>query len=228
MASEADGASAAFSVKIVSAVAAGGISGAAGKGAAASVSATSEERSSSLNSTSRPCRAAKAARNATRASSEENWSVPVSITVTCESIRSQIRPSLPISRNRQAISRSTRAPLRTGASRCSSARLSSASTADSSAASTELRMAASASVRRSCAAVAAATASAACCAERPSSCWRLASRSRVSSRWAVRLCSIRATASSTMRVSALRLRLAYSVRNQRPREVSMKASAIAA
>ena len=39
--------------------------------------------------------------------------------------------------------------------------------------------------------------------------------------------SIRATASSTMRVSALRLRLAYSVRNQRPREVSMKASLIA-
>ena len=103
------------------------------------------------------------------ASSEENWSVPFSMTVTCESIRSQIRPSLPISRNRQAISRSTRAPLRTGASRCSSARLSSASTANSSAASTELRMAASASVRRSCAAAAAATASAACCAERPSS-----------------------------------------------------------
>ena len=41
------------------------------------------------------------------------------------------------------------------------------------------------------------------------------------------ICSIRATASSTMRVSALRLRLAYSPRNQRPREVSMKASLIA-
>ena len=40
-------------------------------------------------------------------------------------------------------------------------------------------------------------------------------------------CSIRATASSTMLVSALRLRLAYSPRNQRPRAVSMKASLIA-
>jgi hypothetical protein len=30
--------------------------------------------------------------------------------------------------------------------------------------------------------------------------------------------SIRAAASSTMQVSALRLRLAYSLRNQRPRE----------
>ncbi len=39
--------------------------------------------------------------------------------------------------------------------------------------------------------------------------------------------SIRATASSTMRVSELRLRLAYSSRNQRPRAVSMKASRIA-
>jgi hypothetical protein len=38
----------------------------------------------------------------------------------------------------------------------------------------------------------------------------------------------RATAFSTKRVSALRLRLAYSARNQRPREVSMKASLIAA
>ena len=42
------------------------------------------------------------------------------------------------------------------------------------------------------------------------------------------LSSIRATASSTILVSALRLRLAYSPRNQRPREVSMKASLIAA
>ena len=170
MAGEADGASAASCAKAASAVSAPAISGAAGKGAAASVSAAGTNAwSSSPNSTSRPWRAAKAARSAALASSEENWSVPFSMTVTCESIRSQIRPSLPISRNRQAISRSTRAPLRTGASRCSSARLSSASTADSSAASTELRMAASASVRRSCAAAAAATASAACCAERPSS-----------------------------------------------------------
>ncbi len=44
---------------------------------------------------------------------------------------------------------------------------------------------------------------------------------------AATVCSIRATASSTMRVSALRLRLAYSSRNQRPRAVSMKASRIA-
>jgi len=41
------------------------------------------------------------------------------------------------------------------------------------------------------------------------------------------LTSIRATASSTLLVSALRLRLAYSSRNQRPRAVSMKASRIA-
>ena len=58
---------------------------------------------------------------------------------------------------------------------------------------------------------------------------RLSSMSTASDRrCAARLSSSRATASSTMRVSALRLRLAYSVRNQRPREVSMKASAIAA
>ena len=66
-------------------------------------------------------------RRAALASSEDICSAPVSMTATCESIRSQIRPSLPISRRRQAISRSTRAPLRTGARRCSSARLSSAS-----------------------------------------------------------------------------------------------------
>jgi len=47
-----------------------------------------------------------------------------SIAATCESIRSQIRLSAPISRQRQEISRMTRAPLRTGARCCSSARLS--------------------------------------------------------------------------------------------------------
>ena len=41
-----------------------------------------------------------------------------SMALTCESSRSQIRPSAPISRHRQEISRITRAPLRTGA-RCS-------------------------------------------------------------------------------------------------------------
>ena len=86
-----------------------------------------------------------------------------SMTATCELIRSQIRPSLPISRRRQAISRSTRAPLRTGARRCSSARLSSASAADCWAASTAPRMAASASFKLFLAAVAAAAASSACC-----------------------------------------------------------------
>ena len=67
------------------------------------------------------------------------------MTLTCKSIRSQIRPSLPISRNRQAISRITRAPLRTGASRSFSASPSSASIAEACAASTALRIAARAS-----------------------------------------------------------------------------------
>src|SRR6266581_8120596 len=39
---------------------------------------------------------------------------PASMALAWESIRSQIRPSVPISRHRHAISRMTRAPLRTG------------------------------------------------------------------------------------------------------------------
>ena len=125
-----------------------GISCGAGEGAAASVSAARADAwPSPPNSDSRPSSAANAATSAAFASSEVICSAPASMTATCESIRSQIRPSLPISRRRQAISRSTRAPLRTGARRASSARLSSASAADCWAASTAPRMAASASFR---------------------------------------------------------------------------------
>jgi hypothetical protein len=116
-----------------------------------------------------------------------------------ESIRSQIRPSAPISRQRQAISRMIRLPLRTGPSFSSSARPSRAATR---AASTAPRIAASAS-------------------------FSPLSGAAAGCRWVARFSSSRATASSTMLVSALRLRLAYSPRNQRPREVSMKAWLIA-
>ncbi len=123
-----------------------------------------------------------------------------SMAPTWESIRSQIRPSAPISRHRQAISRMIRLPLRTGASFSSSARPSSAATR---AASTAPLIAASASLSP------------------------LSGGAGGGCRWAARFSSSRATASSTMLVSALRLRLAYSPRNQRPREVSMNALLIA-
>ena len=67
---------------------------------------------------------------------------------TCESIRSQIRPSAPISRSRQAISRITRAPLRTGARFSSSARSSSAAVAAALASASAALIAASASASR--------------------------------------------------------------------------------
>jgi hypothetical protein len=122
------------------------------------------------------------------------------MTLIWESIKSQIRPSAPISRKRHAISLMTRTPLRTGARFSSSARLSRAPDAAALASSSARLMAVNASA---------------------------SPLSGAGCRWAARLSSIRATASSTMRVSALRLRLAYSPRNQRPREVSMKASRIA-
>ena len=123
-----------------------------------------------------------------------------SMAPTWESIRSQIRPSAPISRKRQEISRMTRTPLRTGARFCSSASSPSAADAAVLASFSAARSAASASAKRG---------------------------SRTGVFCAASVSSIRATASSTIRVSALRLRLAYSPRNQRPREVSKNASLIA-
>jgi len=122
------------------------------------------------------------------------------MTLTWESIKSQIRMSAPISRKRHAISRITRAPLRTGARFSSSARPPTAPNAAARAASSAARIPIRASAS-------------------PASGAGVLCAARVS--------SIRATASSTILVSALRLRLAYSPRNQRPREVSMNASLIA-
>ena len=77
-------------------------------------------RASSLSSNARdPLARSDRTRRSSAASGRPTTSCPqpASMALTCESIRSQIRPSAPISRNRQAISRITRAPLRTGA-RC--------------------------------------------------------------------------------------------------------------
>lgn len=124
---------------------------------------------------------------------------PLSIAATCWSSRSQIRESAPHSRKVEATSLIARAP------RCAAT-----------------RVAVSSSVAIALATLARAS---------PITARIAASDSTAASAWAcfcaARVCSIRATASSTMLVSALRLRLAYSVRNQRPREVSMKASRIA-
>ncbi len=161
-------------------------------GAAAVPSASKLAIFSSIRSKA-PCKAA--ARSA-----EFSFPAALSMTPTCESIRSQMRPSAPISRKRQAISRMTRAPLRTGARFCSSA--------------------------RSPTAVVAACRASLNAVRNDAIIW--SSRgSRSGCFCAASVPSIRATASSTILVSALRLRLAYSPRNQRPREVSMNASWIA-
>ena len=250
----ASGASCTAPPRSASAIAAAGISGAAGGPQQRRTLPQPARGCRRANSASRPSIAAKAAPSAAFASSEEICSAACSMTATCESIRSQIRPSLPISRNRQAISRSTRAPLRTARLPSVPARARRAPRSRRPARPRPRRGWRRAPrpvccwrlrPRRGRSGHAAATAFrgsrrqlAFCCrlgkafllAARLSCCAARLSRcaARVSSFWAARLCSIRATASSTMRVSALRLRLAYSVRNQRPREVSMKASLIAA
>ena len=134
-----------------------------------------------------------------------------------------MRPSAPDSRNPQAISRITRAHLRAGAIASSKTGAASACTALSRAAATMVFTAAIASGNSlegsSTAGGSLACASRAACSLKACRC--------CSSFWAASELSIRATASSTMAVSALRLRRVYSSRNQRPRAVSRNASRIA-
>jgi hypothetical protein len=122
-----------------------------------------------------------------------------SIAFTCASSISQMRASVPYSRSVQAISRMIRVALSTAARACSASGPDIVRAALSFASLSKPRIRTSAS----------GSSFAGACL------------------WAAMVASIRATASSTMLVSALRLRLPYSPRNQRPRAVSMKASRIA-
>ena len=136
---------------------------------------------------------------ASRGSAAVSSSRLVSMALACASSRSHSRKSVPHSRSVQTILRMVWTSLCAGA-RCSlTVSFESAARALALASSTMLLMAAQAP--------------AASCAGPLF--------------WAAIVASIRATASSTIRVSAFLFRRAYSSRNQRPRDVSMKASLIA-